>query len=234
MLVKFADDTAVAALLNGDSDSFDEYQTTVNRVENWCDENFLLLNAEKTKELVIDFRQKRTEEIGSLRIGDKEVEQVDSFRYLGLTIDKKLTFDDHVKNVHRSCQSRLYLLRQLRSFRIDKKIMKVTYETLIESLLTYCCMCYYGNLSLKNKNTLIKVANMASKIIGLPVNSLDKILEKVTTRKARAIARDQSHPLNKHLELLPSNRRYRTLTCKRNRYKNSFLPKAVHALNKRP
>ena len=205
----------------------------MKRVEDWCDDNFLLLNAEKTKELVIDFRMNKAEESCPLRICDKEVEQVESFRYLGLTIDRKLTFDDHIINVNKSCQSRLYILRQLRSFRIDKKILKVSYETQIESLLTYCCMCYYGNLSLKNKNTLTKIANMASKIIGQAVNSLDKVLDKMITRKARAIASDSSHPLNKHLELLPSNRRYRTLTCKRNRYKNSFLPKAVHALNKR-
>ena len=74
---------------------------------------------------------------------------------------------------------------------------------------------------------------MASKIIGQSVTGLDKVLDKIIARKARKIANDPSHPLNKHFELLPSKRRYRTITCKRNRYKNSFLPKAVHALNKR-
>ena len=233
MLVKFADDTAVVALLDSNIYSPDDYQTTVKTVEDWCSDNFLLLNAEKTKELVIDFRTKNADVTCPLKICGKEVEIVDSFRYLGLTIDKKLTFDNHIKNVSKSCQSRLYILRQLRSFRIDKNILKVSYETQIESLLTYCCICFYGNLSLKNKNTLIRIANMASKIIGQAVNSLDKVLDKMITRKAHAIARDPSHPLNQQLELLPSNRRYRTLTCKRNRYKNSFLPKAVHALNKR-
>ena len=182
---------------------------------------------------MIDFRTKNADEICPLKICGKEVEIVDSFKYLGLTIDKKLTFDNHIKNVSKSCQSRLYILRQLRSFHIEKNILKVSYETQIEYLLTYCCICFYSNLSLKNKNTLIRIANMASKIIGQAVNSLDKVLDKMITRKAHAIARDPSHPLNQQLELLPSNRRYRTLTCKRNRYKNSFLPKAVHALNKR-
>jgi len=59
MLIKFADDTAVVAHLGSNIYLLDDYQTTVKTVEDWCSDNFLLLNAEKTKELVIDFRTKK-------------------------------------------------------------------------------------------------------------------------------------------------------------------------------
>ena len=113
-----------------------------------------------------------------LCIRDKEVEIVNSFKYLGLTIDSTLSFSAHVQNVYSNCQKRLYILRQLRSFRVDKKLLKVMYETLVESLLSYGNICYHGQLSLRDKNNLTKIVKIASKIIGLPVNSLDKCSEK--------------------------------------------------------
>ena len=59
----------------------------------------------KNKELVINFRTKKTDEICPFKNCGKEVEQVESFRHLDLTIDRKLTFDEYIKNVNKSCQS---------------------------------------------------------------------------------------------------------------------------------
>ena len=51
---KYADDTALVGLcVNND----EEYQKEVKSFVTWCKENYLLLNVQKTKELVIDFRR---------------------------------------------------------------------------------------------------------------------------------------------------------------------------------
>ena len=55
-MCKFADDTTVAGLItNGDEST---YQTQVSELVEWCDNNNLLLNASKTKEIIVDFRKK--------------------------------------------------------------------------------------------------------------------------------------------------------------------------------
>ena len=48
---------------------------------------FLHLNVSKTKEICIDFRRNRTV-ISPIVINGEPVEQVDSFKYLGVTLDE--------------------------------------------------------------------------------------------------------------------------------------------------
>jgi hypothetical protein len=49
----------------------------------WCKDNNLSLNVIKTKEIIVDYRKKRTEHVLIL-IGRAAVEQVESFKFLGV------------------------------------------------------------------------------------------------------------------------------------------------------
>ena len=57
-LIKFADDSCIQGLISEKSDEI-EYSKSVDWFSEWCDINKLLLNTDKTKELVIDFRTKK-------------------------------------------------------------------------------------------------------------------------------------------------------------------------------
>ncbi|KAK3537259.1 hypothetical protein QTP70_005645 [Hemibagrus guttatus] len=52
-IIKFADNTAVVGLINNDETP---YLEEIKNLETWCQENNLLLNVSKTKELIVDFR----------------------------------------------------------------------------------------------------------------------------------------------------------------------------------
>ncbi|PIK55788.1 putative RNA-directed DNA polymerase from mobile element jockey-like [Apostichopus japonicus] len=54
-LIKFADDTALVGLITRDDGG--EYLSQINWFVDYCDQNFLELNMEKTKEMVIDLRK---------------------------------------------------------------------------------------------------------------------------------------------------------------------------------
>ena len=58
-IVKFADDTTVVGLISGGDES--AYGNEVEQLTVWCRENNLLLDTSKTKELMIDFRKKKTD-----------------------------------------------------------------------------------------------------------------------------------------------------------------------------
>jgi gmma-aminobutyric acid receptor subunit gamma/cGMP-dependent protein kinase 2 len=53
-MVKYADDTTVCGLIKNDETS---YRNEVQSIVNWCTENDLELNVNKTQEFVIDFRK---------------------------------------------------------------------------------------------------------------------------------------------------------------------------------
>ena len=52
-IIKFADDTSQTALITSNNDII--YRNEVEYFIKWCEDNFLLLNARKTKEIIIDF-----------------------------------------------------------------------------------------------------------------------------------------------------------------------------------
>ena len=61
-------------------------------------ENDLELNVSKTKEMVFDFRKKKTP-LAPLIIAGKVVEEVKSFKFLGTTISSDLKWDENCISV---------------------------------------------------------------------------------------------------------------------------------------
>ena len=159
------------------------------------------------------------------------MEIVESIRYLGLILDSALNFKEQVTSVQRKCQQRLRVLRRLRFFELDPQLLLNLYRSIVEPLLTYCSGIYYPSLSVTERNKLVKISNMASKIIGLPVPPISEIADKALLRRAHAVSADSSHPLHAEFELLPSGRRYRSIKCKKAKYSRSFVPMAVNRLN---
>ena len=143
----------------------------------WCDRSYLCLNATKTKDMCIDFRKYPPSQSGTV-IHDNNVEVVDEYKYLGTTIDNKLKWDRHCSVTYKKCQQRLYCLRKLRSFNIDNTILSMFYKSCIQSVLTFSFICWFGNVSQKDKNKLQRVVNISSKITGLKQTSVTALYEK--------------------------------------------------------
>ncbi len=92
---KYADDTAILALLkNNGNDSFLDYQRAITYFSTCVMTIFLHLNISKTKELV--FSSYKTQIHSSIDINGEKVERVEHFRYLGITLDDNLSFNQHI------------------------------------------------------------------------------------------------------------------------------------------
>ncbi|KAK7880206.1 hypothetical protein WMY93_033125 [Mugilogobius chulae] len=86
-LQKFSDDCAIVGCTSRGQEA--EYKRVVENFVNWCGQNYLQLNVSKTKELVVDFRMKRTVP-SPIYISGTEVDIVDTYKYLGVHLDHKL------------------------------------------------------------------------------------------------------------------------------------------------
>ena len=64
----------------------------------WGQDNNLSLNVIKTKEMIVDYRKRRPEHAPIL-IYVAVVEQVESFKFLGVPITNKLEWSKHTKTV---------------------------------------------------------------------------------------------------------------------------------------
>ena len=109
-------------------------------------ESFLDLNISKTKEQVFDSRKEK-EPFIPVTTAQQSVEVVSSFKYLGTVVDSKLSFNDNVVYVYKKAQQRLYLLRKLRSFGVGSHVLESVYRCLVESVLSFNIVTWYGNVS---------------------------------------------------------------------------------------
>lgn len=68
------------------------YEDEVERLSEWCEANNLLLNVNKTKELVVNFRREQKRTHTTLKISRTPVERVSSIRYFSVHINIDLSY----------------------------------------------------------------------------------------------------------------------------------------------
>ncbi|KAM9432273.1 uncharacterized protein ACWYII_016458 [Salvelinus alpinus] len=124
-IIKFADDTTVVGLI---TDNDETAYREVRDLNLWCKDNNLSLNVIKTKEKIVDYRKRRTE-YATILIDGAVVEQVESFKFLGVHITNKLTWSKHTKTVVKI--EHLFPLRRLKRFGMGPQILKKFYSCTI-------------------------------------------------------------------------------------------------------
>ena len=109
--------------------------------------------------MVIDFRKKDTD-IMPLKIGDQIIDQVWTYKYLG--IEEKLHCSDHINNIRAKANKWLYFVRKLGQFKVDRTLITFFYKSIIESILSFC-ITYWGGHS-SNKKTLDKIISISKDV----------------------------------------------------------------------
>uniref|UniRef100_A0AAZ1Y5A1 Reverse transcriptase domain-containing protein n=1 Tax=Oreochromis aureus TaxID=47969 RepID=A0AAZ1Y5A1_OREAU len=227
-IIKFADDTTVIGLISDNDET--AYREEVDRLAEWCNRNNLLLNTEKTKELIVDYRR-NADPHPPIHIKGTAVESVSSFKFLGVHISEDLIWTTNCSKLVKKAHQRLFFLRTLRKNHLSSDILVNFYCCTIECILTNCITVWYGNCSASDWKVLQKVVKTAQRIAGAPLPAIKDIYRKRCLKRAGKIIKDPSHPSHGLFTLLPSGRRYRSLRTKTTRYRNSFFPTAVRLLN---
>ncbi|KAK1793800.1 hypothetical protein P4O66_001528 [Electrophorus voltai] len=206
------------------------YLEEIKHLEIWCQENNLLLNISKTKELIVDCSKKQEQNYQPVRINGTTVERVDSFRYLGVHISQDLSWSRQTNSLAKAHQ-RLYNLRRLRDFRLPSKVLGNFYTCTIESIPTRNITAWFGNSTKQDRQALQRVVHSTEHIIHMELPDLQTIYHKRCQTKARKLVKDLTHPNNRLFSLLRSGKRFRSLKTNTERLKRSFFPQAIQALN---
>ena len=96
-LYKYVDDTTLSEVCTRGKPST-LLQDSADDISKWCHDNKMLINAQKTKETIIDFARKDSK-IDLININDSEIERVDTAKLLGITISNNLSWETHVTNI---------------------------------------------------------------------------------------------------------------------------------------
>lgn len=161
--ILFADDTTIyvtgshlqrlCMMLNSD----------LTELADWFKANKLSLNVSKTRYMLITNNPKDHEKTLNIRIGTDPIIKVHSFKFLGIIIDDKFLWTEHLKNLKSKLSSSLYALNMLKHH-LSKFHLKSLYYTLFHTHLIYGCYLW-GSASKTDLNPISKLQNRALRII---------------------------------------------------------------------
>ena len=122
----------------------------------WYDDSYLDLNVGKTTEMIMEFRRQGYAHV-AIQIHGEPVEIVTSYKYLSTIFEDILKWDLNTKAITKKGRQQLHLLCKLRLFNVDPTILKLFYNSFIESVLTFSFICWFYNLNVKQKKTDYKL-----------------------------------------------------------------------------
>ena len=114
------------------------HRLEVTRLAKWCEDNNLVLNTSKAKELIIDFRRTKGRDYLPLYIHGNEVECVNDLKFLGVTLSRQLTWSSNTSHLVQKTQQRLFFLRKLK--RVSSHRTVNFHRSTIKSITKTCTM----------------------------------------------------------------------------------------------
>lgn len=182
--ILFADDTNIFFDSQNLLSSHKTVSTELTKFSSWFAANKLSLNIEKTNYMVFNashsFRWDH-----NITMNDKIINRVNTTKFLGVHIDNKLSWRDHISAVCNRVARNTGIICKLKHY-LPPNILRTLYITLILPQLTYCTTIWSGTYS-TNLNHLCVLQKRAIRHI------------------SHAAPRDHTSPLYKRLNLLKLN-----------------------------
>ena len=238
---KYVDDSTIFEICNKNSASI--IQHAAEEAHAWSDANDMIINADKTKELLICFCRDSGHHnaIPNITIDGNSIERVTSSKVLGITISADLTWNDHIEAIVKKASKRVYMLYQLKRSGVAETDIVTIYTTVVRPVVEYSCQVWHTSLPKYLSNKLESIQKRALRV-AFPGQPYEDILQRTgltTLHKRRdklcldyfSKIKSPSHKINHVLPLvkesaynLRKSTPYPIPIAKTNRYKNSFIP----------
>jgi hypothetical protein len=156
----YADDTLLVYSGKRENELQNSINQDLGKFVGWLDENSLTINTNKTKYMI--FKQKNKPCINlSLQIKNEKIERAITVKYLGLNIDEKLVWTNHIDSVRKKLGPIVGIMRRTDLF--DDKTKKNIYNAFIVPRICYG-LTVWSQCSLQMKGIIQRIMNKALKI----------------------------------------------------------------------
>ncbi len=148
--ILFADDTTIYCSDKNTATLYARIKEDMNTLIDWFKANKLTLNLNKTHYLLFSKSNKKTDMLPTLKIGQDEIKNVPCVKFLGIMIDDKLTWDNHINYCKNKIASGNYALNSLKRT-LPTRQLKTIYHSLIQPYLNYGLLLWGGACKTKLK-----------------------------------------------------------------------------------
>jgi len=170
-LVHYADDTTVFLSGYDVQQLVSDVNLELDKLHEWLKCNRLSLNVDKTSFMVLT--DKRNIRIPAISINNTNIRQVDRCNFLGITIDDKLSFKLHVKNVCNSVSKSIGIINRV-SHIVPPTVKKNMYYSHVYSKVSYGILAWGGGGAV-NAGHIERLLRRARKVVNYPHTDVDRI-----------------------------------------------------------
>jgi hypothetical protein len=143
-LFLFADDATVLDIFKDPAHFDTKLNHDLLSIELWATKWLIDFNALKTELLTFSLKQQPST-AANLRFRDTVLMEVVCHKHLGITLNSKLNWTDHIDTITATCMKRLNILKKLK-YQLPRNTINTLYLSMIRSLLEYGIALYFGSV----------------------------------------------------------------------------------------
>ena len=134
LLATFADDTAILSSNADINIAAHHLQEHLNLIDNWAKNWMICINENKSSQVTFTLRPGICP---TIKLNNKSIPTSNETKYLGIILDKRLTWKPHLQNKRKLANSRLHLFRPLLKSKLNLKTKMLLYNTMIRPVWSY-------------------------------------------------------------------------------------------------
>ena len=165
-VLNFADDTLLYKKFPKQHKNIEnDLNLELKKVSDWMEANHLKINASKTNFLIFSPKSDKFNKLNNLKltINNTNIKQTKSCKYLGMELDNKLTWKNHIDKLTLKISKALGILFRIRHY-LNKPSLNILLNSLVINHIKYGILCY-GRASKTSLNPLNVLLNRALRCI---------------------------------------------------------------------
>ena len=139
----FADDTSLFTIVKDENESANVLNNDLSLISKWAFNWKMLFNPDPTKpaQEVLFSRKKKTQNHPTLSLNNIQVERASSQKHLGLILDEKLNFKQHIESAIAKINKGVAVIKKLR-YSLPRKSLITIYKAFLRPLIDYGDIIY--------------------------------------------------------------------------------------------
>ena len=215
-LQAFADDLSLLTLGCDVSTIWDIAQAELKRINEWCNKNGLQISEVKTQ-VILWTRNFRLKYPKHIKINNINIALQESAKYLGITIDKYLNWNEHIDKTVEKCIKCIFAAKKaiVKKLGLSPANIRWLYTIVVIPKLTYGAVAWGFGMSERNIKQLNRIQHLIATLITnaqkstaqevldiiLDLDPIDRFIEKTALLRATCIRAEnhwiKDNPINR-------------------------------------
>ena len=171
-LANYADDNTLYTINKNIDEIIKSLENDSSILIKWFSENYLVMNADKSQLLITKHLDK-----AFIEIDNEIIENSNTVKLLGITIDNKLDFTEHVTKICNKASLKLHAIARISKFMNSQKL-RILVKAFFESQFSYCPLVWMFHSRTLN-NRINKLHERALRLVYKePHLTFEQLLEK--------------------------------------------------------